>query len=438
VKSYTTEICVIGGGPAGAAAAYRLARLGHSVMLIERRTCPHLRTIESLPSSVLQLLEFLDLTGYVDECLRVRAFGTAIRWQDTVPQFRAEGDNNPFLINRNQFDEALLAAAKKAGVHTLRPVAVCQLRSTSEGWEIEVRGGDEGQVIRAAFLIVAAGKNSLFARPRQQLSPSTVALIAHWQHCTVGEPLMCVDVGTDFWCWGCRLLDGTGHTIAFVDRNCRLSGGLRDSRALWSQMLTQAPLLAKYINGELIGRIATYDATAYQANSFASASSVCIGDAAVTLDPLSSQGVQTALSTALQGSLVAHTALTLPENMAVAVEFYESRLAELARRHMHHTRRLYAQQRIYRGTEFWLCRSHLVEPGLIEVDDMPQQRPAIESPITTVRYRVTHNALIRDLPAATGNIVSLQPSLIHPSIARPLTYVDGLPIAPLLSAFASG
>ena len=39
-SSVTTDVLVVGGGPAGAAAAFWLARHGHDVTIIERKTFP--------------------------------------------------------------------------------------------------------------------------------------------------------------------------------------------------------------------------------------------------------------------------------------------------------------------------------------------------------------------------------------------------------------
>jgi flavin-dependent dehydrogenase len=287
VSPETTEICVIGGGSAGAAAAYRLARLGHDVMLIERNVRPRPRMIESLPPSILRLLEFLDLAGYVEGCLRVRSRGTAIRWDDATPQFRARGEDNAFLVDRNRFDEALLTAASAAGVLILRPAIARRPRAMSDRWEIEVMSHGVGQVIHAVFLVIASGKSSPLARPRHQLSASTLALAGRWQHSGLDEPVMFVDVGTDFWWWGCSLPGGTVHAGLFLDRERCPTGGQAGLKALCGRLLAESPLLARHVNGEPIRLITGHDATPYRANSFAGPGFVRIGDAAVTLDPLS-------------------------------------------------------------------------------------------------------------------------------------------------------
>jgi len=74
------EICVIGGGPAGAVTAMRLAQLGRRVCLLERAMFPRPHIGESLPSSIWPILRFLG----VDDAMKAGGFlqssGSVLMW----------------------------------------------------------------------------------------------------------------------------------------------------------------------------------------------------------------------------------------------------------------------------------------------------------------------------------------------------------------------
>ena len=57
VDTRTFEVLVVGAGPAGAAAAYWLARHGHDVAIVERKTFPREKTCGDglTPRAVKQL-----------------------------------------------------------------------------------------------------------------------------------------------------------------------------------------------------------------------------------------------------------------------------------------------------------------------------------------------------------------------------------------------
>ena len=60
-RELRTEVCVIGGGPAGATIARRLALPGHEVCLLEREIFPRAHIGKSLAPGILALLDFLGI-----------------------------------------------------------------------------------------------------------------------------------------------------------------------------------------------------------------------------------------------------------------------------------------------------------------------------------------------------------------------------------------
>ena len=67
--------------------------------------------------------------------------------------------------------------------------------------------------------------------------------------------------------------------------------------------------------GRIEGAVKACDASSRYAEEPVGPSFVKIGDAAFTLDPLSSQGVQSAIASALQASIVVNTFAKYPANL---------------------------------------------------------------------------------------------------------------------------
>ncbi|MGH7616699.1 MAG: FAD-dependent monooxygenase, partial [Gemmatimonadaceae bacterium] len=74
-----TDVAVIGGGPAGSAAARLLASWGHSVVLASRP--PRQRALaESLPPSCTKLFDEIGVRGAIDRASFMRATGNTVQW----------------------------------------------------------------------------------------------------------------------------------------------------------------------------------------------------------------------------------------------------------------------------------------------------------------------------------------------------------------------
>lgn len=151
---------IIGGGPAGAAAAITLARGGAAPLLLERSAT----TQEKVCG------EFLG----ADAAAALAGLGIDLAALGAVPVRRAifaagrrEGRFDlPFpawSLPRLVLDEALLQAAEEAGAELRRGVAVTTASAEGGGWTLRLA---DGQVQRARTLVLATGKHELrgFAR----------------------------------------------------------------------------------------------------------------------------------------------------------------------------------------------------------------------------------------------------------------------------------
>ncbi len=128
---------MIGGGPAGAVAARRLAQLGHEVCLVERRGLPRPHVGTSLPPRILPLLESIGVLDRLDPEMFVIPRRAIVRWSDASDAT----ERVPGLeVDRARFDEGLLAGAHDAGVRVLRPAtALAPTHYAAAKWRVPVR-----------------------------------------------------------------------------------------------------------------------------------------------------------------------------------------------------------------------------------------------------------------------------------------------------------
>lgn len=149
------ETIVIGGGPAGAMAACRLAAAGRDVILLERSTSPHHKVCGEFLSIETQALlrrvriEPQELGAVPVERVTIHAAGG--RATAKLP-FRA------LSLSRYRLDEALLARARVLGARVKHGALVQGVTRRGAAWSVRCAGG---QVLSAHNLVLATGKHGL-------------------------------------------------------------------------------------------------------------------------------------------------------------------------------------------------------------------------------------------------------------------------------------
>jgi geranylgeranyl reductase family protein len=201
------DVLVSGGGPAGAAAGFWLAKAGRDVCVIERKTFPRDKTCGDglTPRAVHQLqdmgLEATIAAGHHrHDGLRAVAHGITLElpWPDH-PVFPDYG----YVVRRRDLDQLVAEHAAGAGatLHTGTEAVRPLLRDgLVTGAVVQDKQSEETREIHARYVIVADGSLSRFGRglgaARDKSYPQGIAIRGYFESPISADPWIesCLDV----------------------------------------------------------------------------------------------------------------------------------------------------------------------------------------------------------------------------------------------------
>lgn len=334
------RILVLGAGPAGAATALGLRRLGYPVTVVSdwRRFA----ALEGVSQRVLEGLRNAGLGGALAEAAMPAT--REVRWNGQHLQL-----NQEFLLDRQCFDRALRLDLERAGVKVIKG----RVREvTRKG--VHCVGLDDGQVLHAEFLVEARGRQAPLAADRLR-GPETVSLLNLWQG-EPGAPASAVQSLDEGWAWMARRADGRCYWQITLD-----AGGLPGKAALpeyCAERRRGSALVAELFGAQAFApaQVHARSSTAILAGDCVGDDWIRVGDAAMAVDPLSGNGIFQSLSSALQAPVVVNTLLCRPERAALAKRFHQQRVEQLFLRFARIGRDFYGQEQARAGLSFWARR----------------------------------------------------------------------------------
>ncbi|UFW90530.1 tryptophan 7-halogenase [Bradyrhizobium barranii] len=415
------EILVVGGGPAGSVAALLLHRLGFQVRLIEASDQPRPHIGEAISLGVHRHLTDLGLGEALDRagCWSFDKYHEQWERGEAIVRKAPPGSAT---IDRARFDAALWDLCRDAGVEVRLGQQVKRVdREAGGGWS--VRTVDEG-CYRAAFLMDATGRRGVLPKARRAFGPRTLALYGYWR----GEGLpTCphIAAGPGCWTWGAPV-DGRGFSaILFVDRRALAELG-QDLREAYTQGLASTGLLSLLASRAICSVISACDASAWYDEEACGPDFIKIGEAAQSLDPLASMGVQKAIQSARSAAVIVNTLLRRPDAQSIAVACYRDLLNRSAHAHRRATAEIYARSR-YADMSFWQARS--------------EGAGAWEMPISlsfsgTAAIKLDMSRLVEH-PCLCGDYVELRPALLAGSEREPVAFLGDATIAGVIAEVKS-
>jgi flavin-dependent dehydrogenase len=395
-----TEVCVLGAGPAGAVTAIELARLGLRVCLL-RGDAPSGVRPETASGLFAQTLARAGLQTAVDQAVLSPVFRERIRRDGHEIVHDPAGSS--LVVDRTRLDEALIDAAGQHGVTVIRARGVAQ-RQPDGAWRIS--RSDGSQVCSAGLLIEARGRRGLGADSVAYGRGKTVAFYGRFRGIELAPYETIVGQEDAFWYWLIGLPDQDVRIITFVSAAAR-----RDARpAEWIQAARDSAGLTGRGAAELSG---ARDATPRHAADPGSDRLLRVGEAFLTVDPLSSSGLYVAAVSAVQASRVANTIIRRPDDAALARSFYASAQADM-------TRSFEQDGALQDGA---VAPQHASPP--------PPPRAALSELALAPGFQLS------EAPVLTGDFIERHPVIARQG-ARGLAVVDGWPVERFIAPLMQG
>jgi flavin-dependent dehydrogenase len=312
--SSRADVAVIGGGPAGAATALALKRAGCRVVIIERRDSIVPRVGETLPPAVRLPLESLDLWPEFVNDGHMPSVGNRSAWgsDDLADRdFIFSPYGSGWHLDRQRFDQMFQDAAVSAGVILLRGTSLTRFESLPvEGWRLRLNGPAGSASVTTRFVVDASGRAASFARPhgiKRHLLDHMVG-VAGWlepgpEGATLERFTLVESVESGWW-YSALMPDGELVVVYMTDADLASQRKLR-SEDNWLTLLRQTRHTLARVESHgyhLTGPTQIVAASSSFLDEVTGDSWLAVGDAAAAYDPLSSQGILTALDTALKAA----------------------------------------------------------------------------------------------------------------------------------------
>ncbi len=311
----TTDVVIIGAGPAGSVSAAMLANAGLSVEVLERTHFPRFSIGESLLPQAMEWLEEAGLLRDVIEAGFQHKNGAVFRWgaREESYDFRektSSGWATTYQVQREKFDLILARGAERAGARVQFGQTVVAMRPDPVRPSLTVRdeAGNERD-IEARFVLDASGFGRVLARLLDLESPVSVPQrmsvfthmkdnIPHGVHDRNKIIVTINEKNPEIWYWFIPLAEGL-TSVGVVGRPEHLAPYGATSEEQLMALIAESGHMAKLlVNAERVREVGQISGYACKVSHLSGNGYALLGNAGEFLDPVFSSGVTIALKSA--------------------------------------------------------------------------------------------------------------------------------------------
>lgn len=373
MQDLTTDVLIVGGGPAGAAAAISLLQYGKdiSVTIVEQSDLDTQRVGEHVSAGIFGLLDYLQLkrTDFGVDCF-VPTYGNTSYWGIDQPVLRDAiftTEAASYQLDRMQFDLTMLQHVSDKGGHVFPRTKCTQFTQTDQGgWEVQLRHPDRGRFgIRARFLIDASGRQAFVCRKIGVGTKKDDCLmgVGAFFHFGEGRSLahnVMLETVENGWWYSATLSQDTMTVVFFSDADIISKHGYHTT-AGWTELLQSTRQVKQLVQGAFANEgLWVRNAHTQISHCPDRQAFLAVGDAAVAFDPISSMGIGFAITSACQAAAIVLHELSTPDPQRILA--YQHDLERHFTQYQALRRKIYGHERRWPASAFWQRRQGQLSP----------------------------------------------------------------------------
>ena len=286
------DCIVVGAGPAGATAAYNLAKEGKSVLLLDKENFPRYKTCGGGVSPAIAEWFDCDFSSVVTNTVSQVKY----TWKFDDPiEVKLKGVTPMWMVDRAQFDNFLVEQATAKGAEFRANTSVTGVQLEGQTWKVSTSNGE----FAGTYLIAADGANSSIANWLGFAPPQKVSAASLEVKTEVAEhrrSMAYFDFGSlkNGFMWVFPKVDGYSFSGAFVRDYKGKPQELKKQLEKFAQKFGIDPSNAKYREHPM---------NLWQEDRSLHAEQALIaGEAAGIVDPLIGEGIRPAIYTGLKAA----------------------------------------------------------------------------------------------------------------------------------------
>jgi 2-polyprenyl-6-methoxyphenol hydroxylase-like FAD-dependent oxidoreductase len=386
------DVLVLGGGPAGCVVAGKLGERGHRVVLVQRRAFHATGPYESLLAAGRTLLHKAGLADWFEAAAEIDTLRHGALWEQPAMVWRDDPEPG-LLLRRGPFDQDLREGLRARGVQVVAPAVATPRGDGTWAWQPD-GGENEGplRLFAPQLVVDARGRSALRADAVGLAGARTFAFGCVGEPAAADRGTAVVEALADGWIWMHAPHDGPACATAMVDADA----AAREARAnVLARLLASARGPASRLRGWRVQHAT--EATPRRQRDHGDL--LAVGDAAATIDPLASQGVEKAIAAGDHAAAVADAVLRQPEQRARLLAMHARWEQGVQAAHQRTAAEWYRRAARFAGEPFWQMRATPLAAASAAL-------PAHDALLQPAPWLVRGDVLVREGPTCTGDEAS--------------------------------